>query len=233
MNKKYLFLITLFLIIILLVTLVDLKSLWEMALIWVEKLGFWGYLLFIFLYNIGTLLFIPGSILTIKGGCLYGLLLGTILVSISALLGAIICFLLGRYYCRNWVYQQLTKYPLLQKLDRVVAEEGWKIVFLSRLSPLFPFNLLNYFFGITQISLKDYIIGSLAILPGTVMYVYIGSLARDIVTFEPSNYGDIPETQGLIRMMHLCGLIATIAITIYTIQIAQKTIKQKDIFKGD
>lgn len=233
MNKKYLFLITLFLLSILLVTLVDLKSLWEMALIWVEKLGFWGYLLFICLYNIGTLLFIPGSILTIKGGCLYGFLLGTIIVSISALLGAIICFLLGRYYCRDWVNQQLEKHPLLQKLDRVVAQEGWKIVFLTRLSPLFPFNLLNYFFGITQISLKDYIIGSFAILPGTVMYVYIGSLARDLATFDPSNYGDIPETQGLIWIMRLCGLIAMIVITIYTIQIAQKTINQKDIFPGD
>ena len=232
MNKKYLFLMTLFLISILVVTFVDLKSLWETSLLWVEKLGFWGYLLFIFLYNIGTLLFIPGSILTIKGGCLYGLFLGSIIVLFSALFGSIICFLLGRYYCRDWVHQQIKKYPLLQKLDRVVAQEGWKLVFLTRLCPLFPFNLLNYFFGITEISLKDYIIGSFAILPGTVMYVYIGSLARDLATFDISNYGETPETQSLIWMMRLLGLIATIAITIYTIQIAQKTLNQ-DILNGD
>ena len=232
MNKKYLFLITLFFVSILVVTLVDIKSFWEMTLMRVEKLGFWGYLLFVFIYNLGTLLFIPGSILTIKGGCLYGLLLGTVIVLISAFFGAIICFLLGRYYCRDWVNQQLEKHPLLQKLDRVVAQEGWKLVFLTRLCPLFPFNLLNYFFGITEITFRDYILGSLAILPGTVMYVYIGSLARDLATFEPSNYGDIPETQSLIWVMRLLGLMATIAITIYTIQIAQKTINQ-DILNGD
>ena len=230
--KKKLLLILLFFVSIVVVTSFDIKTLWETSLLWVEKLGFWGYLLFFFIYNLGTLFFVPGSVLTVKGGCLYGLFLGTIIVLISAIIGAIVTFLLGRYYCRDWVNSQLEKYPTLKKIDKVVAKEGWKIVFLTRLCPLFPFNLLNYFFGITQVTLKDYIIGSLGIFPGTVMYVYIGSLARDLATFDASHYHTNPEAQSVMWVIHLVGLIATIAITIYTVEIAKKTINQ-NILDGD
>ncbi len=230
--KKNFLLIILFITTIIIVTSFDLKTLWEISLVWMEKLGFWGYLLFFFIYNLGTLFFIPGSILTIKGGCLYGLFLGTIIVLISAIIGAIVSFLLGRYYCRNWVNKQLQKYPLLKKMDKIVSQEGWKIVFLTRLCPLFPFNLLNYFLGITEITLRDYILGSFAIIPGTIMYVYIGSLARDLATFDPANDQANPEAQSLIWMMRFVGLIATIAITIYTVEIAKKTINQ-NILDGD
>ena len=224
-NKIYL-LIILFSLGILTAHYLDIKAFWQISLQWVEQLGFWGYLLFIFIYNIATIFLIPGSILTIKGGCLYGLFLGTIIVLIAAILGAIASFLLGRYYCRDWVNHQLKKYPTLQKIDQVVAKEGWKIVFLTRLSPILPFNLLNYFFGITDITLRDYIIGSFAIVPGTLMYVYIGSLLRDLSIYEPSNFDANPETQTLIWLMRFLGLIATIALTIYSVKIARKTINQ-------
>ena len=205
---------------------------WNNLLNGVEQLGLWGYFLFIFIYNLATIFLIPGSILTIKGGCLYGLLLGTIIVLIAAIVGAIASFFLGRYYCRDWVNQQLSQYPLLKKLDHIIAEEGWKIVCLTRLCPLFPFNLMNYFFGVTEISLKDYLIGSLAIFPGTFMYVYIGSLLRDLSGYDSANYSDSPETQTLIWLMRLLGFIATIALTIYSVQIAKKTLNQ-DILNGD
>ncbi len=208
------------------IVLLDVKTLWEMSLTQVEKLGYWGYLLFILIYNLSTLLLIPSSILTIKGGCFYGLYLGSILVFIAAILGAISAFWLGRYYCQDWVNKQFKKYPQLEKIDRAVASEGWKIVFLTRLCPLFPFNLLNYFFGITQISLKDYVIGSLGIIPGTVMYVYIGSLITDISDFNSDNYTANPEIQTSIWIMRFLGLIATVAMVIYTTNIVQKTLKE-------
>ena len=187
-----------------------------------EKLGFWGYLLFILIYNVATLLLIPGSILTVKGGCLYGLVLGSTLVIIAALFGAIIAFLLGRYYCRDWVKNQFKKYPLLIKIDRIITDEGWKMILLLRLSPLFPFNLLNYFLGVTDISLKDYILGSLAIVPGTIMYVYIGALARDLATWDVNNYMVSEQSQAIMITIRLVGLIATVFLTVYTCYLANK-----------
>lgn len=230
-NKIYLFII-LFGLGILAVKLLDIKAFWQISWQWIEHLGFLGYLLFILIYNLGTLFFIPGSILTIKGGCLYGLFLGTIIVLTAAILGATLSFLLGRYYCRDWVNHQLEKYPILQKIDHLVAKEGWKIVFLTRLCPLFPFNFLNYFFGVTEITLRDYILGSLAIFPGTFMYVYIGSIIRDLTNYDLDNYATDPNTQTLIWSIRFLGLISTIILTIYSVQIAKKTLNQ-NILNGD
>lgn len=95
------------------------------------------------------MLFVPGSLLTIKGGCLFGIFWGSVYVLIAATLGAIGAFLLGRYLSRDWVCRKLGKNPKFQAIDRAVAQEGWKIVLLTRLSPVFPFNLLNYAFGVT------------------------------------------------------------------------------------
>ncbi len=113
---------------------------------------------FIAIYNLATLLFVPGSLLTVKGGCLFGIVWGSVYVLIAATLGAIWAFLLGRYLSRDWVCQKIGKNSQFQAIDRAVMQEGWKIVLLTRLSPIFPFNLLNYAFGVTQVSLKDYIL---------------------------------------------------------------------------
>jgi uncharacterized membrane protein YdjX (TVP38/TMEM64 family) len=154
---------------------------------WVKSLGLFGPIAFMIIYNLATLLFIPGSLLTLKGGCLFGVFWGSVYVLIAALLGATFAFIVGRYLSRDWVCRQMEKNPKFKAIDRAVAKEGWKIVLLTRLSPLFPFNLLNYAFGVTQVSLKDYVLGSLGIIPGTVMYVYLGSLAGDLATMNISN----------------------------------------------
>jgi uncharacterized membrane protein YdjX (TVP38/TMEM64 family) len=131
----------------------------QTSIIWINSLGALGPIAFIVVYNLATLLFIPGSILTLKGGCLFGLFWGSIYVLIAAIIGATLAFLIGRYLSRDWVSQQIEKHPKFKALDLAVATEGWKIVLLTRLSPLFPFNLLNYAFGVTQVSLRDYILG--------------------------------------------------------------------------
>ncbi|MDY6807310.1 MAG: TVP38/TMEM64 family protein, partial [Cyanobacteriota bacterium] len=146
-------------------------------LIWIESLGYWGAIAFIVIYNIATLLFVPGSILTMGGGVVFGIFWGSIYVFLASTLGATIAFIIGRYFSRDWVFQQLEKQPTFKALDEAVVKEGFKIVFLTRLCPLFPFNLLNYAFGVMRVSLKDYILGSLGMIPGTVMYVYLGALA--------------------------------------------------------
>ncbi|MFM7409031.1 MAG: TVP38/TMEM64 family protein [Cuspidothrix sp.] len=182
---------------------------------------------FIFIYNLGTLLFIPGSLLTLQGGYLFGLFWGSIYVLIAALSGAILSFIIGRYLSRNWVYKQLEKYPKFKLIDQAVAKEGWKIVLLTRLSPIFPFNLLNYGFGVTQVSIKDYILGSLGILPGTIMYVYIGSLTVNMTMITTSNELISTEVQIWKFLMQLTGLTATILTTVYITKISQKALSRK------
>lgn len=199
----------------------------QTLILWVQNLGIFGPVAYIIIYNLATLLFIPGSLLTLKGGCLFGVFWGSIYVLVAATCGAILAFLIGRYLSRDWVSQKIEKYPKFQAIDQAVAREGWKIVLLTRLSPLFPFNLLNYAFGVTQISLKDYILGSLGIVPGTVMYVYIGSLATDLAMINPKHQPVTAETQMWQWIMQILGLIATVGVTVYVTKIAQTALAQK------
>ncbi|RUT05545.1 hypothetical protein DSM106972_035520 [Dulcicalothrix desertica PCC 7102] len=198
------------------------QSLLQQALRWVQSLGVLGPIAFMVIYNLATILFIPGSVLTLGGGVLFGVFWGSIYVFIAATIGATVAFLIGRYLSRDWVSRQLEKYPKFQAIDSAVAREGWKIVFLTRLSPLFPFNLLNYAFGITQVSLKDYILGSSGMIPGTIMYVYIGSLAGDIAMIGTKQSTN-PTLQWSVRIV---GFIATVAVTIYVTRIARNALEK-------
>ncbi|MER3491573.1 MAG: TVP38/TMEM64 family protein [Mastigocladus sp. ERB_26_2] len=196
------------------------------SIIWIESLGSWGAIAFIIIYNIATLLFIPGSLLTLKGGCLFGVVWGSIYVLIAATIGATFAFIIGRYLTRDWVCRQLEKHPKFKAIDQAVAKQGFKIVFLTRLSPIFPFNLLNYAFGITQVSLKDYILGFIGMIPGTVMYVYIGSLATDLAMIGTHHQPTTPETEIGKWLIQIIGLIATVVVTIYVTRIAQKALQE-------
>lgn len=196
------------------------------SIIWVSSLGVWGPIAFIVIYNLATLLFIPGSLLTLKGGCLFGFLWGTVYVLIAAIIGSVLAFLVGRYLSRGWISVQINQYPKFKAIDKAVTQEGWKIVLLTRLSPLFPFNLLNYAFGITQVSLKDYVLGSIGIVPGTVMYVYIGSIAGNLSMINMSHQLTSPETQIWQWILQGVGLIATFTVTIYTARVAKKALAQ-------
>ena len=120
----------------------------------IARLGAWGPVLFVLLYVAATVLFLPGSILTLGAGVVFGLARGAVIVSISATLGATAAFLVGRYVARDWVAGKIEGNPKFKAkaIDEAVAREGWKIVGLTRLSPVFPFNLLNYAFGLTRVS---------------------------------------------------------------------------------
>lgn len=204
--------------------LLNIQGLLQTSVIWVESLGALGPIAYIIIFNLATLLFIPGSLLTLKGGCLFGVFWGTIYVLIAATIGATLAFLIGRYLSRDWVYRQMDKHPKFKAINLAVAKEGWKIVLLTRLSPVFPFNLLNYAFGVTQVSLKDYILGSFGIIPGTVMYVYIGSLAGNLAMINMSHQPVTLETQIWQWVMPVVGLVATVAVTVYITKIAQKAL---------
>ncbi|MBD2200960.1 TVP38/TMEM64 family protein [Calothrix sp. FACHB-1219] len=204
----------------------NIQEILHISINWVNSLGYLGPIAFIFIYNLATLLFIPGSILTLKGGCLFGVFWGSVYVIIAAIIGATLAFLIGRYLSRDWVAKQLEKHPKFKAIDLAVAKEGWKIVLLTRLSPIFPFNLLNYAFGVTQVSLKDYILGSIGIIPGTVMYVYLGSLATNLAMLRTSHQPSNPQAQIGEWIIQAMGAIATVAVTIYITKIAQKALKE-------
>lgn len=190
------------------------------ALQWIDNLGELGAIAFIILYIIATIAFLPGSILTLGGGVVFGVVLGSLYVFIGAAIGATLAFLVGRYIARDWVAAKIQGNKKFRAIDEAVGREGLKIVLLTRLSPVFPFNLLNYAYGVTKVSLKDYFIGSVGMIPGTILYVYIGSLAGNIATIgadTPSN----PTVEWTIRII---GFIATVAVTIYVTKIARKAL---------
>jgi uncharacterized membrane protein YdjX (TVP38/TMEM64 family) len=191
------------------------------ALNWIDGLGPTGALAFIAIYIVATVAFLPGSILTLGGGVLFGVLKGSLLVFVGASIGATVAFLVGRYIARGWVAQKIAGNQKFKAIDEAVGREGLKIVLLTRLSPIFPFNLLNYAFGLTGVSLKDYVIGCLGMLPGTVMYVYLGSLAGNLATIAA---GDSPENATVQWTIRIIGFMATVAVTVYVTRVARKAL---------
>lgn len=203
-----------------------LQTFLQNTLTWVDSLGPIAPIAFIVLYNLATILLIPGSVLTLGGGVLFGLWWGSLYVLFAATLGATFAFWIGRNIARDWVNQKISRYPKFTAIDKAVAKEGFKIVFLTRLSPIFPFNLLNYAFGITQVSLKDYVLGSIGMIPGTLLYVYIGSLVGSVAKLGMAGETLTPQAQALQWGTKIIGLIATIAVTIYITRIAKQALEE-------
>ena len=183
----------------------------------VEQLGAWGPTIFIVTYAAATIVLAPASALTLAAGAVFGLGWGSVYASIASTLGAGCSFLVGRYLARDWVHRQTAGNAKFAAIDEAVAKEGWKIVALTRLSPAFPFNLLNYAYGLTQVRFAPYLIASwIAMMPGTVMYVYLGSLAN-------APAGRTPGQWVLLGV----GLVATIAATVRITKSARRALQQK------
>ena len=188
---------------------------------WIDSLGYWGYLIFILIYILATVFLISGAILTLGAGLIFGVIKGSIIVSLASTLAAAAAFLIGRYLARKWVAKQIETQPKFKAIDEAVAQEGWKIVGLTRLSPIFPFVFLNYAFGVTQVSFKDYVLASwIGMMPGTIMYVYIGSLAKDLATLVAAS----GEDNTIQRVLRIIGFIATLAVTVYVTKVAKKAL---------
>jgi uncharacterized membrane protein YdjX (TVP38/TMEM64 family) len=200
----------------------SLPSLLKHSLMWVSSLGSISSIAFIGLYIVATVAFLPAFILTLGAGVLFGVWLGSVYVFIGATLGSIAAFLVGRYLARDWVANKIAANNQFRAIDRAVGQEGLKIVLLTRLSPIFPFNLLNYALGLTDVSITDYIIGSIGMIPGTIMFVYIGSLAGSLALIGTEAQPTNPSLQWTIRIV---GLIATIAVTIYVTRLARKALE--------
>ncbi|NJK30321.1 MAG: TVP38/TMEM64 family protein [Acaryochloris sp. SU_5_25] len=199
------------------------QTLLRSALEWVNGLGGVGAIAFIAIYIAATVAFFPGSILTLGAGVLFGVGLGSLYVFLGATLGATAAFLVGRYLARGWVSKKIEGNTKFHAIDEAVGREGFKIVLLTRLSPVFPFNLLNYAYGVTGVSLKDYVLASIGMIPGTIMYVYIGSLAGSVATL---GTGTQPTNPGIQWTIRIIGFIATVAVTIYVTRVARKALAE-------
>lgn len=191
---------------------------------WVDGLGFWGPAAFVLGYAIGTVAFIPGSALTLAAGAIFGLGEGVAWVFLGASLGATAAFLVARYVARDWVEAKLRGDERFAAIDRAVGREGLKIVTLLRLSPLFPFNLLNYALGLTRVRMRDYVLACFGMLPGTLLYVYSGKLAGDVAA---AAGGAAAETGVGVWVVRGLGLAATVVVTLIVTRTARRALKQE------
>ncbi|MEE9452237.1 MAG: TVP38/TMEM64 family protein [Gammaproteobacteria bacterium] len=168
-----------------------------------EQYGVWAPLIFIGIYSLGVVLFLPGSVLTIAGGLIFGPYLGTLYNICSAIIGSTIAFLIARYLASDWVTHKTG--GKLKQLKEGVEKEGWRFIAVVRLIPLFPFNLLNYALGLTQVKLSAYIIASaIFMLPATFAYTYLGSLGQAAVRGKPAEI--------ITKVFIAIGLLVIVAI---------------------
>lgn len=192
--------------------------------VWIAELGAIGFAVFIFAYILATVLFLPGIILTIGGGFLFGLLWGLVGVSAGSTIGAACAFLIGRYFAREKVAGAVSQRPRFQAIDRAVGKKGWRIVVLLRLSPLVPFNLQNYLYGLTAIRFWPYVVASwIGMLPGTLLYVYLGAAGRASV--EAAAEGAM-DRGGLELAFFIVGLLATVVVTVYVTRLARRALRE-------
>lgn len=170
-----------------------------------------AWLIYIVSYIVATVLLIPGSIITLAAGFIFGLPAGFAVVSVGSVFGATCAFLVGRLFVREWVATKISGMPRFRALDHATNHSGLMIVFLARLSPLFPFNLLNYGLGLTAVRLRDFFFASwIGMMPGTILYVYIGTLAKDLAEIST---GQIDSGQAGTALL-VAGFVATVILTV-------------------
>ena len=196
---------------------------------WIAGLGPAGYIVFFITYVIAVVLFLPGSVFTIGAGVVFGLWKGFILISLASTTGAALAFLIARGAGRGWVRSKVGDSGKFAAIDRAVGRKGARIVVLLRLSPLFPFNFLNYGLGLTRVKFWSYVLASwIAMMPGTLLYVFIGYVTRESVTAVAM--GADPNT---LRFVYLgIGLVATAAVTIYLTRIARRALAEETDIPG-
>ena len=190
---------------------------------WVQANPAIAWAVFIVFYVSAVVLMLPGSILTLGAGYLFGLGYGFVIVSFASTVGATCAFLVGRFFAREWVAGKLSAMPRFSALDRAVGARGALVVLLTRLSPAFPFTLLNYALGLTQVPLKTYVLVSwLGMMPGTLLYVYLGSIAQNVTAVFSGELAASPVSNALLYV----GLAATLALTVLITRFASGALDQ-------
>ena len=188
---------------------------------WVHELGPAGPAIFILGYAAAVVAFLPAVLFTLAAGAIFGLVWGAVYAFVAAVIGSIVAFLVARHGARSRMEKYFAGDTRFEAIDRAVAERGLWIVFLLRLSPVFPFVVLNYLLGLTRVELRDYALASFGMIPGTVLYVYYGKVAGDVVALS----GGRPPERGIeYYAVLVLGLVATVAVTILVTRIARRAL---------
>lgn len=191
---------------------------------WIGQLGGEGMVIYAFVYVLAALLFLPGSVLTAGAGFAFGVVWGTLVVSLSATTAAALAFLIARHLARDWIVAKAERDERFRAIDHAVGREGWKIVGLLRLSPAIPFNLSNYLYGLTSVRFWPYVLVSwVGMLPGTLLYVYIGAAGKAGLQ-AASGVGS--QRGPLEYRLFGVGLLSTIIVTIMVTRIARKALQR-------
>lgn len=182
-----------------------------------------GMVLFVPLYAVWVTLLLPGVWASMLAGALYGTFSGSVVVFVGACLGAEAVFLLGRSQLRGWARRRLAASPKLQAVEQAVSREGVRLVLLTRLSPAFPFSLLNLAYGLSEVSLRDYSLGLIGILPGTVLFCGLGALAGDVARFSEVLSGEADTATWILRLL---GVAATLAVVLLVNRVARRALAE-------
>jgi len=202
---------------------------------WIETNLVAGVFAFMGVYFVATVAFMPGSILTLGSGFVFGKAVGlgpgvalaTVAVFVGASLGAIAAFLLGRYLLKDWVGSRLVeKYPTIKALDEAFQQQGFRIFLLLRLSPIIPFNAINYIGGVTSIKLSAYVMALFGILPGTVLYCFIGATAGSLTESENAVSGSVAIASIVVGIIF--GLGAVFVVSYYAKKEFNKIVAEQE-----
>ena len=198
---------------------------WTVAL--AERLrgsGAKGVLIFVAVYIIAEVALVPGSLLTMAAGFAYGPIGGLFVASPASVLAATVAFLLGRTVLRGWIRKKTSSSPALRAIDRAIGKNSFRLILLLRLSPLIPFNVLNYALGLSDAHLGRYVVASLVgMLPGTFLYVYLGSLATTAADLADASRGGGPQRLALT----IVGLAATVAVVAVVTRTARRALEEE------
>jgi uncharacterized membrane protein YdjX (TVP38/TMEM64 family) len=191
---------------------------------WAKGMGAAGGAIYAAFYIVGTALLLPALPLTLGAGFLYGVIIGTLVVSPASVIGATLAFFIARHVARDWVTRRLKKYPQAAAIDRAIEKNGFKAVVLLRLQPVLPFNILNYALGLTSIRLRDYVLASwIGMFPATVLYVYLGSVMNDI-----SDLLRQRPNSGMAGHLLLWGGLAAIVVLVWWLdRVARKALREE------
>jgi uncharacterized membrane protein YdjX (TVP38/TMEM64 family) len=170
------------------------------------------------------LLFVPGSVLTLGAGAIYGFWEGTLLVLAGNGVGALLSLLITRYLLRDWAKKLIGRHPKMKAVEEAVAHDGWRIVLLTRLSPVMPYSLINYSLGLTRLSvMKFFLATELGAIPSTCIYVYLGTLIGNLTKIGP----DLRQHRPLEWIVQGVGLVLTVGVTIYVTRAASQSLKKR------
>jgi uncharacterized membrane protein YdjX (TVP38/TMEM64 family) len=199
------------------------------SLVWIQASGWVGWVVFIAIYALTCVFLLPGSILTVGAGAAYGFWSGTLLVTTASVAGAVLNFATSRYLVHDWLHRKFSHNAKFRALDRAIAHGGWRIVLLSRLSPILPHSIVSYACGLTNISMTRFTLASwIGFIPISAAYAYTGALIGKIAKAKAGMPHGIDSW-----LLYGLGLAVTILVTIWSAKIAARALKTEVPLESD